>query len=191
MENIQATKLTRSILGTDEDRQHFIMNGKSAEEILKAEAIGKYNTAVDEYAEKLEEQNKRVREAAEQIVTKADDMEILPINNNLIVQPFAENPFQTIKATSSGFIYDLGGKAPEYKSNETGEIKEEEQFIKVANVVAVGPTCTYIKEGDIIMYTKPSQVPLPFFKEGFHVVPEGRVMAVINEGLTERFKNIK
>ena len=47
-----------------------------------------------------------------------------------------------------------------------------------------------IKEGDDIYYRRACGVPVPFFRQGFEVVAEQQIQAVINEGLTERFKNI-
>lgn len=193
MENLQATTLQRSILGTEnaDGRQHFVMDGgKTGEELLKQRAISKFNDAVDAEVKRMEDYNNKIREAAEKVIENAENLEILPIRKNLIVQPFAENPFQRLKTTDSGIIYDTGGLAPTYKRNEDGQVVEQEQFIVVATVIGAGPECTYIQEGDTIMYTRPSQTPLPFFKQGFFVVPEERVMAVVNEGLTERFKNI-
>jgi hypothetical protein len=49
-------------------------------------------------------------------------------------------------------ITDLGGFAPTYKSNETGEIEEEQQFIKVGTVIEVGHKCEFLKPGDIVFY---------------------------------------
>jgi hypothetical protein len=36
-----------------------------------------------------------------------------------------------------------------------------------------------------------SAVPVPFYKQGLILVNENRVLAVVNEGLTNRFKEIK
>jgi hypothetical protein len=41
------------------------------------------------------------------------------------------------------------------------------------------------------MYTKPSAVPVPFYKQGLILVNETRVLVTINQGLTERFNKLK
>lgn len=191
MSVIEQTKLARELVGAESNGTHFVLNGESAEEVLKAQAVNKFNDAVDEYVEELEERNKRLKSYASKFDESSKEMEIMPIDNNILVQPFAENPFQRIKKSESGLIIDLGGAAPKYKSHEDGEIHEEESFIKVAMVMCVGPDCKYIKEGDTVMYTKPSGVPVPFFRQGLEMVNEHRISAVVNIGLTSRFNNIK
>lgn len=194
MENyneLQATQLQRSILGTENERKHFIMNGEKAEDVLKRDAQNKFNDGVQEYIDKLDDRAEKVKDYMKTIEEEIDNLEIMPIYGNLLVQPFAENPFQKIQISESGIITDIGGYKPTYKSQEDGEIHEEESFIKVATVIAVGPDCKYIKEGDTIMATKASMIDVPFFKQGFMCMPESRVMAVINNGLEERFKNLK
>ena len=37
------------------------------------------------------------------------------------------------------------------------------------------------------MWTKVSEIPVPFFKQGLVLIPEKRIMVIINEGLKERF----
>ena len=106
------------------------------------------------------------------------------------IKPFEENPFQMIKREGS-IIVDLGGQKPTYKSHETGEIEEEEQFIHVGTVVDNGPACKWIREGDIVMWRKVSETPVPFYKQGLVLVSEQSIMTAINEGLTARFNELK
>jgi hypothetical protein len=75
------------------------------------------------------------------------------------------------------------------KSNETGEYQEEERFIMVGNVLEVGPECKWIAEGDVVMWAKPSEVAVPFFKQGLVIVNENRIIVTVNEGLKKRFNN--
>ena len=119
-------------------------------------------------------------------------LEIMPMFSYALIKPFETNPFQQIKISkNSGIITDLGGLTPTYKSNETGEIEEEEQYIKVGTVIEVGHKCEFLKEGDIVFYTIASECMVPFFKQGFVVVNENRIMAVVNEKLTERRDNLR
>ena len=180
-------KIAREISGIEGDAKHFVVNGESADELLKREAATKFNQQVDDYVQKFEEHNNAIQEYAEQIAENAANLEIMPILDNVLVKPFDENPFQRIKVTSSGLITDLGGQKPVIKSKETGEFIEEEQMIHVGTILEAGKECKYAKEGDTIMWTKVSEVPVPFFKQGLVLVPEKRIMVIINEGLKERF----
>ena len=180
-------KVAREISGIEGEAKHFVVNGESADQLLKREAATKFNQQVDDYVQKFEEHNNAIQEYAEQIAENAANLEIMPILDNVLVKPFAENPFQRIKVTASGFITDLGGQKPVVKSNETGEFIEEEQMIHVGTILEAGKECKYAKEGDTIMWTKVSEVAVPFFKQGLVLVPEKRIMVIINEGLKERF----
>lgn len=180
-------KMAREISGIESEAQHFVMNGEAADKTFRREAQQRFNQKVNDYVEKFDEHNKNLQAYAEEISKNVANLEIMPINKNILVKPFSENPFQKITVTESGIITDLGGQAPIYKSNETGEFEEEENMIKVGTVLEAGKECEYVKEGDTIMWTKVSQVPVPFFKQGLVLVPENRVIVVINEGLKERF----
>ena len=184
-------KVARIVTGIESDAKHFEVNGKSSQELFEMEARNKFNQKVDEMTAKLSDSENMVKKFAEKLNDVLPDLELKVINNNLLVRPFAENPFQRIKKTASGFIYDLEGYKPTYKSNETGEEEEEESMIIVAEVIENGPDCNYIKSGDTIFYTRVSSVPVPFFRQGFEMVNENRVIAVVNTKLTERFENVK
>lgn len=184
-------KLARAVAGIDTEAKHFTLNGKSAEDILQTEAVNKFNDAVDEYVERFNKHSTQLDEFAKQINDNVDKIEIMPILNYILVKPFSENPFQRIVKTDSGLIIDLGGQKPTYKNTDNGEIEEEENIIKVAVVQEVGQEVKYIRPGDTIMYTRMSEVPVPFYKQGLALVNENRVIVTINEGLTERFNNLK
>ena len=168
------------------------MDGKTADDVIEERNVRKFNDQVDKYVEKFEKHSTNLEEFANTINDNVENIEIMPIGSYLLVQPFSENPFQRIvRDSKSGLILDLGGQKPEYKNTDNGEIEEEESFIIVAVVQEVGPECKYIKPGDTIMYTKPSAVPVPFYKQGLVLVNEMRVLVVINEGLTKRFNELK
>ena len=57
----------------------------------------------------------------------------------------------------------------------------------VGKVIEVGPETKYVREGDDVFFTKPSQTPIPFFKMGLVYLSELRVLAVVNEKLRQRF----
>lgn len=182
-------QIARQVTGLESNAKHFVVNGESADKILQREAQTKFNTQVDDYISKFDKHSDKLNEYIQNFKDTLPNMEIKAINNNVLVKPFAENPFQRITISKSGIITDLGGQAPTYKSNETGEYEEEESYIHVGEVIDAGPECKWIADGDVIYFTKASEVPVPFFKQGLVMVNESRIMAVINEGLTARFNN--
>lgn len=143
-----------------------------------------FNKQVDNYLEKFEKHTEELENYANSL--DLNGLEVMPLYGYVLIEPFKQNPFQRLKVTESGFIKDNGGKAAEYKSEEDGEIHEEEQFIKVGTVIEVGHKCEFLKPNDIVMYTVPAQIPVPFYKFGWVVVNENRILAVINDNLTER-----
>lgn len=184
-------KIARQLVGIESDSEHFVMNGQSADEILLREKQLKFNTQIDEMSNKFEKHNQLITEYAEKLSEDLNGVEIMPMFNYALIKPFDQNPFQQIKVSKSGLITDLGGYVPEYKSNETGEYEEEQQYIKVGTVIEVGHKCEFLKPGDVVMYTIASECMVPFYKMGFVVVAEQRILAVINEKLTERRENLK
>ena len=184
-------KLALATTGMEGTGQHFVMNGESADRILMREKQSKFNSAVDEYVDKFDKHRQDLENYAQTLSEDINGLEIMPMFAYALIQPFEKNPFQQIKISEGGIITDLGGHTPEYKSNETGEIEEEQQFIKVGTVIEVGYKCEFLKPGDIVFYTIASETMVPFFRQGFVVVNENRIMAVVNEKLTERRDNLR
>lgn len=184
-------KLALATTGMEGTGEHFIVNGQTAEDILVREQQAKFNSAVDSYVDKFDKHREELENYAKTISEDIGGLEIMPMFAYALIQPFEKNPFQQIKITESGVITDLGGMTPDYKSNETGEIEQEEQYIKVGTVIEVGHKCEFLKPGDIVFYTIASECMVPFFRQGFVVVNENRIMAVVNEKLTERRDNLK
>lgn len=178
-------KLAQVVNGMESTGTPIVVNGKSADIILAEEKKGRFNTQVDEYVDKFEKHNKALESYAEELSKDINGLEILPMGSYALIKPFESNPFQRVKV-ESGIITDLGGYTPTYKSHEDGQIHEEEQFIHVGTVIDTGWKCEFLKAGDVVFYTTASEVMVPFFKQGFVVVAESRIMAVVNEKLTER-----
>lgn len=183
-ENEKLARLANDIEG---NAQHFIVNDTTADKKLMNETAKKFNAKVSEYTNRMDEYAAKLDEYKKYCASNLHNLEICPIQNNLIVRPFNENPFQQLVETESGLYEDLGGLAPEFKNPDNGNYELEDNLISVATVIEVGNKCEYIKVGDIVMYTKPSAVPIPFYKQNLQYVNENRVLAVINEGLTKRF----
>jgi len=107
------------------------------------------------------------------------------------MKPFATNPFQRM-TVENGIITDLGGLNPKIQFNDqTGVYEERDQQIIVATVIETGPDCKYLKPGDTVFYYKKLPTPVPFFKQGLFTIKEENIIAVVNEGLSERFNNLK
>ena len=178
-------KLAQVVNGMESTGTPIVVNDRRADEILAIEKKEKFNTQVDEYADKFEKHNKALQDYASELSKDMNNLEILPMGGYALIKPFDNNPFQRVKV-ENGIITDLGGFTPTYKSQEDGQVHEEEQYIRVGTVIETGWKCEFLKPGDVVFYTIASEAMIPFFKQGFVVVAESRIMAVINEKLTER-----
>ena len=178
-------KLAQVVNGMESTGTPIVVNGRRADEILATEKKEKFNTQVDEYADKFEKHNKALQDYASELSKDMNNLEILPMGGYALIKPFDSNPFQRVKV-ENGIITDLGGFTPTYKSKKEGKVHEEEQYIRVGTVIETGWKCEFLKPGDVVFYTIASEAMVPFFKQGFVVVAESRIMAVINEKLTER-----
>ncbi len=188
LHNLDEVKVAQQLVGLESGAQHFVLDSaENVEERMQRDAAVKFNDAVDEYTAKMDNYIKDVEEKAKSITENMNGLEIMPVFNYLIVRPYDQNPYQKIKVSSTGLIYDLGGHKPEFKNPDNGQFEEEENFIVVGKVIEVGPEAKYVREGDDVFFTKPSQTPIPFFKMGLVYVSEQRVLAVVNEKLRQRF----
>jgi hypothetical protein len=183
-------KLAMMLNGMEGSGEHIVVNGKSAKEILDREKKMKFNDEVKAMEEKFEKHNKQLMEYANQLSEDLNGVEIMPMLNYALIKPFDNNPFQQIKMEGS-IITDLGGMNIGHKSQETGEYEDDNTFIKVGTVIEVGTECKFLQAGDVVFYTVASECVVPFYKMGFVVVAEQRIIAVVNEKLTERKNNYK
>ena len=184
-------KIAKELLGTDSNFTSVNMKENSLDSLIKKEKASKFNSEVEKYNEKLEQNNKDFEESQNKVEYDISKAEIKPMFSRILVQPFKVNPFQKIKV-KNGLIIDTGGYTPHTQLNEqTGRYEEQKQFIVTGCVVEVGPEVKYLKEGDVIFYRIDTAVPVPFFKQGFVSLAESQIIAVVNEGLQDRFNNIK
>ena len=184
-------KIARELLGTDSNFTSVNMKENSLDSLIKKEKASKFNSEVEKYNEKLEQNNKDFKESQDKVEYDISKAEIKPMFSRILVQPFKVNPFQKMKV-ENGLIIDTGGYTPHTQLNEqTGRYEEQKQFIVTGCVVEVGPEVKYLKEGDVIFYRVDTAVPVPFFKQGFVSLAESQIIAVVNEGLQDRFNNIK
>lgn len=184
-------KIARELLGTDSNFTSVNMSENSIDSLVKKEKARKFNSEVEKYNEKLEQNHKDFKESQDKIEYDITKAEIKPMFARVLVQPFKVNPFQKMKV-ENGLIVDTGGYTPHTQLNEqTGRYEEQKQFIVTGCVIEVGPEVKYLKEGDVIFYRVDTAVPVPFFKQGFVSLAESQIIAVVNEGLQDRFDNIK
>ena len=184
-------KIAKELLGTDSNFTSVNMKENSLDSLIKKEKARKFNSEVETYNEKLEQNNKDFEESQDKIEYDISKAEIKPMFSRILVQPFKVNPFQKMKI-ENGLIIDTGGYTPHTQLNEqTGRYEEQKQFIVTGCVIEVGPEVKYLKEGDVIFYRVDTAVPVPFFKQGFISLAENQIIAVVNEGLQDRFNNIK
>ena len=176
-----------SIVTSSEDAKSFAIDKKQIDNNYNIEEQTKHEEQISEYLDKLEKYN-------EQLISEQEDfdistLEMKPLYEGVLIKPYEENPFQRIEKQGA-IITDLGGQKPVYKSHETGEYEEEEQFIHVGLVVDAGPTAKYVQEGDIVFWRRVSETPVPFFKQNLVLVAEHSIMTVVNQGLATRFNKI-
>lgn len=176
-------------IATDFNGSSFSMNQKDLNKMIEKEKQAKFNNELDKYVNEMEEYNETMKQLQESIGSDPLKLEIKPLHEQVIIKPFEHNPFQKIKI-DNGIITDVGGfKINVDKNPITGQMEEQEQVILTGCVMEVGPEVKYLKVGDIVFYHRRNRIPIPFFKQGFYNLEERYVLAVVNEGLTERFNN--
>lgn len=184
-------QIAREAIGTDSNYSSFNMKEKSIDSLIQKEKAAKFNNQVEEYMDKLESNNKEFKNSQDSVNYDINLAEIKPMLSRIIVKPFKQNPFQKLKV-ESGIIVDAGGYTPHAEFNPvSGKYEEQDEFIVTGCVMEVGPETKYLKEGDVVYYRKDTAVPVPFFKQGFISLDEKQVIAVVNEGLTNRFNQVR
>lgn len=195
MENVlmsEKAKLANAMMNAEGKEGIVVdMSGKTSEDVTREINVKNFNKQVDVYAESFKKHTEQLEESVNQLSLNPENLEIMPIGNYVLVKQFSTNPFQRIVKNNHGLIVDMGGAAPVFKNTDSGEVEEEEAFILTGAVQEVGPECKWLKPGDAVFFTKPSLVPIPFYRAGLVLVNETRILAVINENLTERFEQIK
>ena len=182
-------KIAQEAIGFN-DHVKFNMQENNIDNILSKEKANKFNSQVDAYNEVLEENNNKTQQAKDELQYDINKAELKPMFSRIIVKPLAHNPFQKVEVKGS-IIVDAGGYTPHAEFNPvSGQYEEQKEFIVTGCVIEVGPETKYLKEGDVVYYRRDTVVPVPFFKQGLVSLAENQVIAVVNEGLTERFNNV-
>jgi hypothetical protein len=181
-------KMSRTVIGADTEAK-FTVNNQTADDLIKAEKAAKFNEQVDLMTEKLNAHMDSITKQAEELAMDLQGVDIMPMYAYALIKPFPHNPFQRIETSESGLITNTGGLAAEYKSEEDGRMYEEQELIKVGMVVETGHKCEFLKQGDLVFYNAmASAVDVPFYRLGLVAVNEQRIIAVVNDDLTDRKK---
>lgn len=148
---------------TIKDAAERLREEKAAEEIRKAlfEA----------------EQNKQA-----EINKKLETLEMLPMMNKIILQPYPVNPYR--KVVEGSLIVDYTGA---FKNPDSGEDDKLQELVGCAKIIEVGPECKYLKPGDDVYYDTRTVYPVPFMSMGYKLTSEPQILCVLNEKLKERF----
>ena len=148
---------------TIKDAAERLKEEKAAEEIKKAlfEA----------------EQNKQA-----EINKKLEALEMLPMMNKIILQPYPVNPYR--KVVEGSLIVDYTGA---FKNPDSGEDDKLQELVGCAKIIEVGPECKYLKPGDDVYYDTRTVYPVPFMSMGYKLTSEPQILCVLNEKLKERF----
>lgn len=106
------------------------------------------------------------------------ECELIPCNAAVIIKPYDVNPYRKIDTTASGLIIGIESDKT-YKSNETGEIEQNNEVIRCGKVIAVGPACKNVEVGDDVYFTTFSMTVIPFRKQGLVAVTENLLICRI------------
>ena len=183
-------KLAKELINSTSDYSMYNMSEDSIESTLRKDKTTQYNKELEKYQEQLESNNEKFKKGQEQLEYDINKVEIKHMFSRLLIKPFEINPFQKMEV-KGGLIVDAGGYTPHVEVNPmTGKYEEQKQFIITGYVVEVGPETKYLREGDVVYYRIDTSIPVPFFKQGLVSVNENQIIAVVNEGLEDRFNNI-
>lgn len=123
------------------------------------------------------------KEKQREIDEKISKLEFLPMWSRVVLLAYPENPYK--KIMEGNIIVDYNG---EFLNPDSGEMDRMPPGVACAKVIEVGPKCEYLKPGDDVYYDNRTVQPIPFMNMGYITTHEQSIIAVINEGLKERFK---
>ena len=109
-----------------------------------------------------------------------NNVDIVPCNTNVVLEFYEENPYRLVEISDNGLILGIES-TKRYKSNETGEMEDSEEYIACAKVIAVGPACRNVKVGEDVFAVKHIANPLPFRKKGYRVINEENIICRLIE----------
>lgn len=108
------------------------------------------------------------------------EVTLIPGYDGVLVTLYDENPYRYVEKTESGLIIGIESDK-KYKSNETGETEENDEFIVCGHVIAVGPEVQHVKVGEDVYLVKHIAKPIPFRKKGYYIINERNITCRILE----------
>lgn len=122
------------------------------------------------------------KQKQEEIEAKLATLEMLPMLNKIILQPYPTNPYKQYVKGSLLVAYN-----GEFNNPDSGEKDTLKELVGCAKVIEVGPEVKYLKPGDDIYYDTRTCYPVPFMSMGYLLTSEPQILCVLNEGLKSRF----
>lgn len=109
-----------------------------------------------------------------------DDIDIIPCNTGVLLKFYDDNPYRVLETTKSGLYVGMQS-TQRYRSNETGEMEENDEIVACAKVIAVGPKCQNVEIGEDVFVVKHIAIPVPIRKLGYYTVSESNIMCRIKQ----------
>ena len=107
-----------------------------------------------------------------------NEVELVPCNTGVLIKFYEDNPYRKVEKTESGLIIGIES-TKKYKSCETGEIEENDEYVACAKVIAIGPKCENVHVGDDVFLIKHIALPVPFRKQGYYTISEQNILCWI------------
>lgn len=157
--------------------------------ILNSTGIGAYGAELEhkltgEEIRNVEEQMEAVKLqlAANEIDANkgwksAEKKHLKPCGYTVIFTKYQKNPYRKYRKSASGLVLDVGMDAHEmFKNPDSGEMEMSQLGIVCAKVVAVGPDCKYVKEGEDIYLRDVGCAPVPFDGNEYWAISEQNII---------------
>lgn len=135
-------------------------------------------------AEQLDFRRKMLIEEQKKQEALWEGKEIRPFGFNIMIKPTDENPYLK-KISDIGLLTDSGGV---FSNPDTGNADMLERGICYAVVEQVGPDVKHVQKGDEIIYLASRLLPVPFKGEGYCMMNEGQVLAIIGREFDLRYR---
>lgn len=103
-----------------------------------------------------------------------EDVILTPCGMGVLIKFHEDNPYRVLETTKSGLYVGMQS-TQRYKSNETGEMEENDEYVACAKVIAIGPKCENVQVGEDVFVIKHIATPVPFRKKGYYIISEANI----------------
>lgn len=107
-----------------------------------------------------------------------NEVDLIPGLCGVLIKFYDDNPYRYVERTQSGLIIGIESDK-KYKSNETGEMESNDEYVVCAQVLAVGEGCKAVQVGEDVYVPKHIAKPIPFRKMGYYIIDEHNIMCRI------------